>query len=109
MKSKTALLKEFDGLIDEVESAAADPTWRLADWLVLNVPNTGGRAKKNAPGDVLSLDELAVRGDRTVDYLRRIRRVATNFPMGKRVVDKEGDPFSVSAHEEALATNGNGD
>jgi hypothetical protein len=41
--TKTALLKELDGLVRGIERSAINPTWKLADWLV---ENTDDRARR---------------------------------------------------------------
>lgn len=70
------LLREYDELEDQIEMAAIDQIWVLADWLADNVPNEGAHRPKTAARAVVSMAELATRRRRSVSWLNSMRRVA---------------------------------
>jgi hypothetical protein len=89
------LLSEFDGLMDAIEST--NETWRLADWLVLNIPNPGHGGDRSKPSrDGLTLADLAERRGVGVQWLQRLRATAERFSLDVRVIGS-----SVRAHDQA--------
>jgi hypothetical protein len=70
-------LEQHDELEDEVEDAASDQLWNLADWIVVHVPSRQGERNDLVPeGAKSTLTMLAKRRDRSVAWLRRMRKVA---------------------------------
>jgi hypothetical protein len=96
---KPALLREYDGLVEAIEHSAASPTWRLADWLVANVPNDGaGRPPQNRSQPRITMADLAKRDSaRSERWLQTLRATAEHWPKDKRVAGA-----SLSAHELAF-------
>ena len=80
------LLAEFDALVEEVERHSINPTWRLADWLVANVPNAqGARTDLGARAPVLVTADLAERSGLSERWLREMRHTAATFTPAERV------------------------
>jgi hypothetical protein len=96
---KTSLLRRYDELVEAIEHSAASPTWRLADWLVTNVPNDGaGRPPQNRGQPRITMADLAKRDSaRSERWLQTLRATAEHWPNDKRVAGA-----SLSAHELAF-------
>lgn len=77
---KDQLLADYDRLEDQIEDAAQDEIWELADWLAQYVPNNGrtGRPREVGPRSAtfLTIQELAQEGRRSERQLRKLRQVA---------------------------------
>ncbi len=69
------LLAEFDALVEAVEGAAVEPTWRLADWIAGHLNPAAG----------VTLAALAERSPYSPKWLGDLARTATRWPPAMRV------------------------
>src|SRR5262245_20728423 len=71
------LLADYDAHEDAIERASNAELWKLADWLAEYVPpRHPGPQGDTCASAVISLDDLAARGHRSVNALQRLRKLA---------------------------------
>lgn len=100
--TKASLLKEYDGLVEEIDRVSVNPTWNLADWLVANVANSG-RGPRPIPARAgITIADLAQRpGSPGKTWLAELRLTAERFPPAMRVTG-----VSAKAHNAAYQKHG---
>jgi len=93
-------LQEYDAIEDQIEESSQSLLWRLADWLVINVPNEGRGGDRSARRRALTMTDLADRRGRSAQYLRKLRRA------GEVTADDRLPDVAPNAYYEALDANG---